>query len=225
MDDRAVLRKYTQPSSSSSPCPVRSRAPASCSARCCAQTLKSRTIPVRRSAAGLQKSHKSWEGGKVLTPLDRARTLVEVCWCFFSPANRNLTTSQVRVNQRNWANRVICACVKTQRRTNFCSSRQTDPSEPDNQRHLSVMYPPGVGILHNESSGSRVQWGQRVTWVFPGGSQDGDDHYVDLFTKAVPRNTPPHNNTSNSPAHYWDITVSLKCLRTKTCRWNNDNNM
>lgn len=75
MNDRTLSRKCTQPSSSSSsssPCPVLSRAPASCSARCCAPTLKSRRNPVRLSAAAAPEPQGARGGRrKVLSPLDR----------------------------------------------------------------------------------------------------------------------------------------------------------
>ncbi|KAM3614104.1 uncharacterized protein V6R79_010282 [Siganus canaliculatus] len=70
-----LSRKCTQPSSSSSsssPCPVLSRAPASCSARCCAPTLKSRRNPVRLSAAAAPEPQGAGGGRrKVPSPLDR----------------------------------------------------------------------------------------------------------------------------------------------------------
>lgn len=46
---------------------------------------------------------------------------------------------------------MICACVKTQHITNFCSSRLADPSTPANQRHLSAMDAPGLGINQSRS--------------------------------------------------------------------------
>lgn len=61
--ERQESRKYKQPSSSSSSCPVLSRAPASCFARCCAPTLKSRRNPVRRSAVGTPESQGAERGG------------------------------------------------------------------------------------------------------------------------------------------------------------------
>lgn len=61
VNGRTLSRKYRQPSSS--PCPVLSRAPASCFARCCAPTPKSRRNPVRRSAMGTPESHGAVEGG------------------------------------------------------------------------------------------------------------------------------------------------------------------
>lgn len=60
--ERQESRKYKQPSSSSSSCPVLSRAPASCFARCCAPTLKSRRNPVRRSAVGTPESQGAERG-------------------------------------------------------------------------------------------------------------------------------------------------------------------
>lgn len=70
------------------PCPVLSRAPAFCFARCCAPILKSRRNPVRRSAVGLPESHGAGEGGgkscHLWTGPDPGG-----CCCLFPPANRN----------------------------------------------------------------------------------------------------------------------------------------
>lgn len=125
-----------------------------CLARCCAPTLKSRRNPVRRSAVGAPESHGAGGGGQagmegsVVTsgPVPDPRSLLPLI-----PTGRSESspTSQVKVNQRNWTNRVICACVKAQRRTNFCSSRLADPSVSVNQRHLSVTSPPREGVDHS----------------------------------------------------------------------------
>ena len=180
VDDRTLSRKHTQPSSSS--CPVLSRAPASCS-------------------AWLAVAHRLWNPGEIPSDAPQweplSHTGPEVvgggraageeegsvvtsgpvpdpcCLVPLVPTGRSESTpaSQVKVNQRNWTNRVICACVKAQRRTNFCSSRLADPSASVNQRHLSVTSPPGgrrEGVDH-----SRLIVVPKVGSEVPQGSLEG----------------------------------------------------
>lgn len=72
-------------------------------------------IPTDASAVGVTQGR---EGGVKTGHLFTGTPGVVVAYSH----RRTETTSQVKVNQRNWTNSVFCACVKTQRRTNFCSS-------------------------------------------------------------------------------------------------------
>lgn len=164
------------------PGPVLSRAPASCFARCCAPTLKSRRNPVRRSAEGVTRGRGG--GRKVLSPLDR--TPVVVVAYSHRRTETSLpglpeSTSQVKVNQRNWTNRVDCACVQTQRRTNFCRS---DRPRPTHHRPLSAT---GHTSLQQVISGSQggVRGASRVVTRFPGGPNIMMIYCMSLYLSAL----------------------------------------
>lgn len=211
MTDRTLSRKYKQPSSS--PCPVLSRAPASCSARCCAPTLKSRRNPVRRSAVGAPESPGAGEGGGKSCHLWTGPDPGACCCLFFFFSPHRRTETSLYLTGKSQPTKLDKQCDLRLRKNTaqnklllLQTGRPTSAGEPA----PPVCHGPTWGGNRSQQiiSGSqgRVQVPPRVVKGFPGGPQHNDD---DLCRSVYQGRAQDFKNTeimSPSPPHKTSTT-------------------